>query len=94
MILSAYTSPGPRKIFRSAENGDGGAKIINTSWSSSYKGYYTGTCRNYDEALYDNPETVVVASIGNSNGRSDGVGTVGDPASCKNSIAGKYSPPF
>ena len=93
MISGGYSDPGPRKWFSSIYDASGdGAKIANGSWSSSYRPY-SFRCRLYDEELRDNyPEILFVASAGNEGNDYPGepMNTIGDPASCKNVMAGTY----
>lgn len=85
--------PGVDRLLKSmynpavASSGDEkGARVINASWGRSYNGQYTSFCRQYDAALRNQyPDLLFVVSAGNT-GR-DGLSSIQDPASCKNSLA-------
>ena len=92
MISGGYADPGPSKWFSSIYADGDGAKIANGSWSSKYRSY-SFRCRMYDEELREDfPEILFVASAGNYGNDYPGqpMNTIGDPASCKNVMAGAY----
>lgn len=69
------------------------ARIANGSWMTQYRPY-PFSCKFFDEALHDNYQgDVYVASAGNGGLDNDTLTskprTVGNPASCKNTLAGK-----
>jgi len=83
----------PYAALKSMYNNGNGAKIANASWSTRYSKYRT-SCRMYDDLLYGEFQDVVfVASAGND-GRNPSLNTsqmntIGNPAACKNTLAGK-----
>ena len=69
------------------------ARIANGSWNVPYSPYPT-LCRFFDKALHKKyPGDLYVASAGNDgldeNRMESRVMTIGNPASCKNTLAGK-----
>ena len=83
----------PYAAFNSMYNNGNGAKIANVSWSTKYSTYRT-SCRMYDDLLYGEFQDVVfVASAGNDGGNpslnTSQMNTIGNPAACKNTLAGK-----
>ena len=90
---SYYNNPGPRQILTSMHNGGNGSKIANASWSTKFSAYSTA-CRMYDNYLYEDFQDVVfVASAGNggrnNTSNSSQMRSIGNPAACKNTVAGK-----
>lgn len=86
--------PSPYAFFESMHSTDDTpARIANGSWNTQYSPY-PFSCKFFDSALYHNYQgDVYIASAGN-----DGLDettmkskyrTIGNPASCKNTIAGK-----
>jgi hypothetical protein len=89
ICLGGFSAPGPNKFFASIYNDGKGAKITNGSWSAGYKPYST-RCRMYDSSLRDNFDNMLfVASAGNTGNDVPGraMNTIGEPASCKNTMA-------
>ena len=90
---SAYT------IFDSMHSTDKTpARIANGSWNTLYRAY-PFSCKFFDEALYNDYEgDLYVASAGNDGydeaTMSSRERTIGNPASCKNTLAGKYNEVF
>jgi hypothetical protein len=86
--------PSPYAFFESMHStNDTPATIANGSWNTQYSPY-PFSCKFFDSALYDKYQgDVYIASAGN-----DGLDesmmksrdrSIGNPASCKNTIAGK-----
>ena len=89
---NGIADPGVTRLLKSLYNPDSsnqsisGARVINASWGRSYKGQYTSFCRQYDSSLQSiYPDLLLVISAGNT-GRY-GVGSIQDPADCKNPLA-------
>ncbi|GAB5367423.1 hypothetical protein AAMO2058_001228800 [Amorphochlora amoebiformis] len=61
-----------------------GARIHSASWGSETSAYTNGA-RQFDKFIYDNPEHLVFIAAGNSG--SNGLSSVGSPATLKNGIA-------
>ena len=88
--------PGPTKLFSSMSLGfidDDGktvtSSIMNASWGSSYRPYSV-RCKLYDYALEHNYDHILFVTSAGNDGTSDAssaMNTIGDPASCKNSLA-------
>jgi hypothetical protein len=84
------------KLFESMHDTDGTqARIANGSFMTPYRSYPMG-CKFYDEALHDSFQgDLFVASAGNSGFDETTMqskqSTIGNPASCKNTLAGKCS---
>ena len=85
---SAYT------FFESMHNTNGRhARVANGSWNTRYRAY-PFSCKFFDEALHETFQgDLFVASAGNEglhdNNAQSKERTVGNPASCKNTLAGK-----
>ena len=86
--------PSAFTLFESMHATDGKpARVANGSWNTRYRAY-PFSCRWFDEALHgDYQGDLYVASAGNE-GLDDSTmqsreRTIGNPASCKNTIAGK-----
>ena len=92
MMPSAFT------LFESMHNTtEGGkpARIANGSWGTRYRAY-PYSCKFFDEALHGKFEgDLYVASAGNEGLNTAKMTsierTIGNPASCKNTLAGKNS---
>ena len=72
-------------------NNGNGAKIANLSWSAGHRAYSL-RCVNIDRALQEDYDDVVVLASAGNEGTAELNGsysTIGDPASCKNTVAGK-----
>ena len=80
------SDPGALRLFKSFYNNGSGAKVTNGSWGRSSRPY-SSHCKDYDTALTQFDEVLYVASAGNTG--SLGVGTVKNPADCKNVMAGE-----
>ena len=92
-IPGGYKDPGPYSIFGSMQKDAVGCRISNGSWSAPTFGKYTTRCRLYDNALHEQYSDVLfVTSAGNRGNDVPGeqYGTIGDPASCKNTLAGMW----
>ena len=89
-MTGGYGAPKADDLFESFYNNGKGAKVANGSWSSAYRSYSL-RCTEYDGALQKFGDVVFIASAGNDgNDSEDPMNTIGDPASCKNIIAGMY----
>jgi hypothetical protein len=80
-------------LFESMHSTNKDAKIANLSFITPYRAYPT-FCEQIDSALYgDYQGDLIVAGAGNSGLDNDTVTsvprTIGNPASCKNSLGGK-----
>lgn len=70
------------------------ARIANGSWNTRYRAY-PFSCRFFDEALHGTYQgDLYIASAGNdgldSSTNESRYRTIGNPASCKNTLAGKF----
>ena len=89
-LINAYT------FFESMHDTNGlQARIANGSWNTRYRAY-PFSCKFFDEALHGEYQgDLFVSSAGNDGLDSDILRskhrTIGNPASCKNTLAGKYS---
>ena len=87
--INAYT------IFQLMHSTNGQpSRIANGSFGTGYSAY-PYSCRFFDEALHDvYPGDVYVAASGNNgydrNNKVSKMRTVGNPAACKNTLAGKF----
>ena len=92
--IGGYKMPSAFTLFESMHSTtDRPARIGNGSWNTRYRAY-PFSCRFFDEALHDKYEgDVYVASAGNDGFNSSLMQsksrTIGNPASCKNTLAGK-----
>ena len=83
------------KLFESMHNTNGKpARVANGSWNTRYRPY-PSSCKYFDDALHDKFQgDLYVASSGNDGYNEKAVKsidkTIGNPASCKNTLAGKY----
>ena len=83
-------------FFKSMHNTDGKhARVANGSWNTRYRSY-SASCKFFDEALHGTYQgDLFVASAGNegldNNNLQSKERTIGNPASCKNTLAGEYS---
>ena len=88
--------PNAYTFFESMHNTNGKhARVANGSWNTRYRSY-SASCKFFDEALHETFQgDLFVASAGNE-GLDDTNAlskerTVGNPASCKNTLAGECS---
>ena len=87
--------PSASTLFESMHDTNGKpARVANGSWNTRYRAY-PFSCKFFDEALHDKFQgDLYVASAGNEGFNDAAVKsrerTIGNPASCKNTLAGKH----
>uniref|UniRef100_A0A7R9VD54 subtilisin n=1 Tax=Pseudictyota dubia TaxID=2749911 RepID=A0A7R9VD54_9STRA len=84
MGSGGMSDPGASRWFESIYNGGRGAKVMNGSWGRSGRPY-SSHCANYDGALFENDDVVMVTSAGNKG--DGGPRTIKNPGDCKNTFA-------
>jgi len=79
------SDPGSKLWFESFYHNGKGAKVANASWGRSGNRPYSTHCVNYDGALFDHDDTLLVTSAGNKG--NDGPGSMKNPGECKNTLS-------
>ena len=80
LFFAGIRDPGPEHMFKSIYNDGKGAKISNVIWGRAFRPY-SSYCRDYDQALSQYDDMLLVASARND-------GKIKIPADCKNTIGG------